>query len=288
MAEGRYRPDDWDSAVSLVLGLKLIAALTGGAAIGSFLTVLVARIPRILLGVEKSSSAVRAILSGISWPGSHCTSCDAVLPWRDNIPVLSYLHLGGKCRACGAPYGRQYIVLEISTAAMAVICVRLFGWSGEAALCFALSASLIALTAIDLQEQLLPDVLVFPLLPLGLWFHARYRDGLCSAVLGVVVAYFVMWTIGAVYRLCTGRDGMGFGDVKMAAVVGAWLGAAAVPFFLMGAFAAGVLATLPLLMLGRLDTKIAVPFGPFLCLSAMFFVLMPSAINWSETALIGT
>jgi leader peptidase (prepilin peptidase)/N-methyltransferase len=271
--------------VNLILALQLLAALAGGAIIGSFLTVLAVRIPKILLGEEDAPSPMRAILSGISWPGSHCTACDAALTWRDNIPVLSYLHLRGKCRACGAPYGRQYLVLEISSAVTAALCVWLYGWSGEAALCFALLASLIALTAIDLKEQLLPDVLVLPLLPLGLLFHARYRDGLSSALVGMAMGYLVMWSIGALYRLCTGRDGMGFGDVKMAAVLGAWLGAAAVPFFLMGAFAAGVLATLPLFLFGRLHARIAVPFGPFLCLSAMVFVLMPSAAGWTQAAL---
>lgn len=273
--------------MSLVLGLQVIGALCGGAVIGSFLTVLVARIPKILLADENEGSAVRAILSGISWPGSHCPACEAPLSWRDNVPVLSYLLLGGKCRSCGAQYGRQYLLLESCTAATAVTCVWLFGWSGEALLCFVLLASLIALTAIDLKEQLLPDVLVLPLLPLGLLFHVRYRDGLYSGLIGMAMGYLVMWSIGAGYRLLTGRDGMGFGDIKMAAVLGAWLGAAAVPFFLMGAFAAGVLATLPLLALGRLNAKIAVPFGPFLCLSAVAFVLMPSAASWSATALFG-
>jgi leader peptidase (prepilin peptidase)/N-methyltransferase len=273
--------------LSLILGLQLLAALAGGAIIGSFLTVLAARIPQILLADESEHSSVRAILSGISWPGSHCTACHAVLNWRDNIPVLSYLHLGGKCRACDAPYGRRYLVLEISSAVTAAICVWLFGWSGEAALCFALLASLIVLTVIDLKEQLLPDVLILPLLPLGLLFHARYRDGLSSALVGMAMGYLVMWTIGALYRLCTGRDGLGFGDVKMAAVLGAWVGAVAVPFFLMGAFAAGVLVTLPLLLLGRLNAKIAVPFGPFLCLSAVVFVLMPAAAGWTEATLFG-
>jgi leader peptidase (prepilin peptidase)/N-methyltransferase len=268
-----------------IQGLQLVAALTGGAIIGSFLTVLVARIPQILLARERGEP--RSILSGISWPGSHCTACGTSLSWRDNIPVISYLRLGGKCRSCGAAYGRQYLILEICSALTAALCVWLFGWTGQAALCFVLLASLIALTAIDLKEQLLPDVLLLPLLPLGLLFHARYRDGLSSALIGMAMGYLVMWSIGALYRFCTRRDGMGFGDVKMAAVLGAWLGAASVPFFLMGAFAAGVLATLPLLALGRLHAKIAVPFGPFLCLSAVVFVLMPSAASWTEAALFG-
>ena len=271
--------------MSLILGLQLLAALAGGAIIGSFLTVLATRIPKILLSDAGGTASAQEILSGISWPGSHCTACDACLSWRDNIPVISYVVLGGKCRTCGTPYGRRYLVLEICSALSGALCVLLFGWSGEAALCFALLTSLIALTAIDLKEQLLPDILVLPLLPLGLLFHARYRDGISSALLGMAIGYLVMWSIGAVYRLGTGRDGMGFGDVKMAAVLGAWLGAAAVPFFLMGAFAVGVLVTLPLLALGRVNAKFAVPFGPFLCLSAMVFVLMPSAAGWTQAAL---
>jgi leader peptidase (prepilin peptidase)/N-methyltransferase len=273
--------------VSLVLGLEIFAAMVGGAIIGSFLTVLATRIPKLLLADEGGDISLAAILSGISWPGSHCTACDVAVAPRDNIPVLSYLLLGGKCRTCAAPYGHLYLVLEISTAIAAMLCVLLFGWTGEAAFCFALLALLLALTAIDLKEQLLPDILLLPLLPLGLWFQMRYRDGLPSALLGMAIGFLVMWTIGAVYRLCTGRDGMGFGDVKMAAVLGAWLGATAMPFFLLGAFATGVLCTLPLLVLGRLNAKIAVPFGPFLCLSAVVFVLIPSAASWTQAALFG-
>ena len=257
-----------------------------GAIIGSFLTVLTNRIPPLILGDDPVT--LSRLVRAISWPGSHCPCCHTPIAWSDNIPVISYLRLGGHCRACGASYGVKYLMLESLAAGLGVIAVAMLGWSGEALLAFLLMATLLALTAIDMEEQLLPDVLVMPLLPLGILFQAFYRDGLISALCGMGCAFAAMWGIGALYKVSRGRDGLGFGDVKLAAVLGAWLGLPATPFFLTGAFAVGLVVMVPCLFLGRVESRQALPFGPFLALSAIPFLLYPALLPLLEALFLAS
>lgn len=264
--------------MSALLVVQLLLAGAGGTIIGSFLSVLVSRIPAMINAHEDGQPGYSAVLSGISWPTSHCEACHTPVRWNDNIPVLSYAILGGCCRTCGNHFGARYLMLELSAAIGAAVCVLALGWTLEALVSFILVAALLALTFIDLEEQLLPDVIVAPLLPLGLIFHHVFREGVMSAVMGALAAYCVMASIALLYRYSKGLDGMGWGDVKLAAVLGAWLGLSSVPFFLVGAFALGLFITVPMLALGKFTRQTPLPFGPFLAASALVFLLIPALL----------
>ncbi len=263
-----------------LLAMSLAPAVTMGAVIGSFMSVVAARVPPLVLDSPGGRVRLTRLLSSLSWPGSHCTGCNTSLRWWDNIPLLSYLMLRGRCRKCHRAYGSKYFLLEAGGAAAGLASAWLFGWSAQGALCFLFLSLLLVLSAIDLEDMLLPDVLVLPLLPLGLIYQAWYGSGLGSGCLGAAVAFAVMWAIGASYRLARKADGLGGGDVKLAGALGAWLGIANIPFFLIGAFASGLIVMSAFLWIGKTDAKKPLPFGPFLALSAAVFVLIPQTADW--------
>jgi len=253
----------------------LAPAALGGAAVGSFLSVVAARLPPLLLASPNGHVPPQRALAALSFPGSHCTNCKSRVAWHDNIPFVSWLMLRGRCRACGHGFGASYLLLELGGALAGIASMQLFGWSLEGGLCFLLLTTLLALSAIDLKEMLLPDLLVLPLLPAGLLFQSLYGDGLVSGLIGASVAFAVMWGIGAAYGLMRHAEGMGGGDIKLSGALGAWLGIAKIPFFLLGAFATGVLVMGLFLLLSRSEKSAPLPFGPFLAASAALFVLMP-------------
>lgn len=253
----------------------LVPALAGGAAIGSFLSVVAARLPPLMLESANGRPSVSRLVKTLSWPSSHCGSCKTPLSWRDNVPLLSYALLQGRCRHCHAAYGASYVLLELSCVAAAGFCVYWYGWTAQAWLCFSLLAILLTLTAIDLREMLLPDILVLPLLPMGIVFQILYGEGAMNAVLGAALAFLILWAIGTLYRLARHQDGLGGGDVKLAGVLGAWLGLSQVPFFLIAAFASGTVIMSWSLLRARSAGDTPLPFGPFLALSGAAFVLFP-------------
>ena len=255
--------------------MSLAPAVTMGAVFGSFMSVVVVRVPPLVLDSTGGRVRLARLLSTLSWPGSHCTRCNTALRWWDNIPLLSYIALRGRCRSCHAAYGGKYVLLEAGGAAAGLASAWLYGWSAQGTLCFVLLSLLLVLSAIDLEEMLLPDVLVLPLLPLGLFYQSWYGGGLVSAGLGAVAAFAVMWAIGASYRLARKIDGMGGGDIKLAGALGAWLGIANIPFFLICAFACGTLIMSAHLLIRKSGSGQPLPFGPFLALSAAVFVMMP-------------
>jgi leader peptidase (prepilin peptidase)/N-methyltransferase len=260
-----------------LLAMSLAPAITMGAVIGSFMSVVAVRVPPLVLDSPGGRVRLTRLFSTLSWPGSHCTSCNTSLRWWDNIPLLSYLMRRGRCRKCHAAYGSKYFLLEAGGAAAGLASVYLYGWSAQGALCFLFLSLLLVLCSIDFKEMLLPDVLVFPLLPLGLLYQTWYGGGLVSACLGALAAFAMMWAIGASYRLARKADGLGSGDVKLAGALGAWLGIANIPFFLIGAFASGLIVMSAFLLISRSEIKNPLPFGPFLAFSAAVFVLIPQA-----------
>ncbi|MBV9549432.1 MAG: prepilin peptidase [Alphaproteobacteria bacterium] len=271
--------------MTLPAAIFLVSALLGGLAIGSFLTVVIARLPPLVLRDEGLFATGGQALAAISWPGSRCDACGVALAWHDNIPLISCLLLKGQCRHCGHGFGRQYIAVELLTAGAALLSVLMLGWTAQAAWVFGLLAVLLALAMIDLAEQLLPDILVLPLLPLGLCYGALYGPGLMASLEGAACAGLLLLAIGMAYRWRAKIEGMGQGDVKLAAALGAWLGLESVPFFLVLAFALGLVACLPSLLKGRLGGQSAIAFGPFLCASAAIFVLVPAVTPWIERLL---
>jgi len=262
------------SEAALLTAIVLTFAGLTGLAIGSFLNVLIARTPRLIDAADGGGPAY--VLRGLAWPPSQCGHCGQRLSWRDNIPAASWLILRGRCRNCGTAYGARYLFVELAGAAIAITAAAAFGPTGQAVLIALFGMGLLALILIDLEEQLLPDVIVAPLLALGLLWQALYGAGLVDGLLGAAAAFAVLWAIRAAYKLYAGVEGMGFGDLKFAAMLGAWTGLAAIPAALFIAFAAGAVVSLTLMVLGKMRRDTPAPFGPFLAAGALAVLAVPA------------
>lgn len=263
--------------------VTVLFVIATGAVVGSFLSMLVYRLP-IMLKQRweqdcRESLALpttdKAVTFNLAWPGSHCPQCQAPLGVRENIPLLGYLLLRGRCRHCSAPIPVRYFLIELLTAACAVATVVHFGLTPRAGFAFLLTAALIALTFIDMKEQILPDVITLPFIWLGLLANmAGLYTTLASAVLGAVLGYLFLWLIFHIFRLLTGKEGMGYGDFKLFAVTGAWLGWQLLPLVLLLASVTGALYGGALILTGRTSRSTPMPFGPFLCMAtwlALFY-----------------
>lgn len=247
-----------------------------GAIVGSFLSMLVYRLPIMLKQQwEQDCRETLALTTphkpttfNLAWPGSHCPQCRAPLGIRENMPLLGYLLLRGRCRHCSGTIPIRYFLIELLTAVSAVATVAHFGLTPRAGFAFLLTAALIALTFIDMKEQILPDVITLPLVWLGLLANlAGLYASLRSAVLGAILGYLFLWLIFHIFRLLTGKEGMGYGDFKLFAVAGAWLGWQLLPLVLLLASVTGALYGGALILTGRTSRSTPMPFGPFLCMA---------------------
>ncbi len=256
------------------LGYPLVAGL--GLLVGSFLNVVILRLPRRMEWEWKRDA--REVLEepelydppppGIVVERSHCPHCGHQLSWYENIPVFSWLALRGKCRSCRAPISIQYPLVELVTALLCTLCVWQFGfgWQGFGA-CL-LTCFLVALSGIDLRTQLLPDSLTLPLMWLGL---VASLDNLYMpakpALLGAIAGYASLWSVWWVFKQVTGKEGMGHGDFKLLAALGAWVGLAGVlPIILLSSVVGAVVGSIWLAMKGR-DRATPIPFGPYLAIA---------------------
>ncbi|TWT17524.1 prepilin peptidase [Luteimonas marina] len=256
------------------LGYPLVAGL--GLLVGSFLNVVILRLPRRMEWEWKRDA--REVLEepelydppppGIVVERSHCPHCGHQLSWYENIPVLSWLALRGRCRSCRAPISIQYPLVELVTALLCTLCVWQFGfgWQGFGA-CL-LTCFLVALSGIDLRTQLLPDSLTLPLMWLGL---VASLDNLYMpakpALLGAIAGYASLWSVWWVFKQVTGKEGMGHGDFKLLAALGAWVGLAGVlPIILLSSVVGAVAGSIWLAMKGR-DRATPIPFGPYLAIA---------------------
>ena len=262
------------------------AAFGIGAILGSFLTVVVARLP--VMMANQAEAEARAVLEDqdcgpepaerfdLAWPASHCPSCRHKLRWYENLPILSFLIQRGRCRACKTSVPWRYPLLELASGALVVLAVGVFGPTLQGAAAAVLLLALLAITGIDLEHQLVPDAIVLPMLWVGLGLNAfGVFVSAESAILGAVAGFGSLWAIYAFYRLLTGQEAIGRGDLKLAAMIGAWLGVGAMPGILFIAFASGALIGLGLMIGRRAGFGTAVPFGPFLALGAACGVLAP-------------
>jgi leader peptidase (prepilin peptidase) / N-methyltransferase len=269
----------WDAAVLAgVLGLL----------VGSFLNVVIYRFPKML---ERQWAAECAEYTGqptpehepfnLVVPRSRCRQCGHLIRWYENIPVVSWLVLRGRCSECKASIGLRYPIVELITAGFFGLCGWRWGLTMQAAAWAAFAALLICLFLIDMDTQILPDDLNYTLLWLGLLASALgWTVPLASAVWGAALGYGVFWTIFQVYKLATGKEGMGYGDFKLLAALGAWLGA---PFLLaiilMSSMVGAVIGVL-LIIVGKLANKdIPMPFGPYLAGAGLLaLALSPAAV----------
>ncbi len=257
-------------------GLGYPAAAGLGLLLGSFLNVVILRLPRRLEWEWKRDS--REILGepdlydppppGIVVERSHCPHCHHQLSWYENIPVFSWLVLRGKCRHCKAPISVQYPFVELLTMALVLCCVWRFGfgWQGFGAVL--LTCFLIALAGIDLRTQLLPDQLTLPLLWLGIIAAIENLYlGPKAALLGVIAGYVVLWSVWWVFKQLTGKEGMGHGDFKLLAALGAWVGLDGIlPTVLLSSLVGAIVGSFWLAAKGR-DRATPIPFGPYLAIA---------------------
>jgi leader peptidase (prepilin peptidase)/N-methyltransferase len=261
------------------------AALAGvfGLLVGSFLNVVIYRLPKML---ERQWAAECADLSSakppegeeitLAKPRSRCRNCGHAIRWYENIPVLSYIALRGKCSQCGTPIGLRYPIVEAATAALFAFAVWHWGATAEAAAWCLFSAALLALALIDWDTTLLPDDITLPLLWAGIIASAlRFTPlPLVQAVWGAVAGYLSLWLVYKAFKLLTGKEGMGYGDFKLFAALGAWFGwQALVPIILM-ASVIGAIIGIAMKFSSGLREGGYVPFGPFLAgagLTAMVF-----------------
>ncbi|MGH6637032.1 MAG: prepilin peptidase [Polaromonas sp.] len=258
------------------LAPEVTALLAGlfGLLIGSFLNVVIYRLPKMM---ERQWAQECAEMAGkplgpiekfnLLAPRSRCSSCGHVLRWYENIPVVSYLFLRGKCSACGTPYGVRYPIVEAVTGALFFFCVGRWGWSLTALAWCGFAAALLVLALIDWDTTLLPDDITLPLLWAGLIVAAlRWNPAvsLYAALWGAVAGYLSLWLVYWAFKLVTGKEGMGYGDFKLFAALGAWFGwPALIPMILMASVIGAVIGIVLKFSSGLREGGY-VPFGPFL------------------------
>jgi leader peptidase (prepilin peptidase)/N-methyltransferase len=282
--------------VALLAGSPAVfagAAALFGLAIGSFLNVVMHRLPLILERQWREQCAdiagepvpPQGDRIGLVRPRSRCLSCSAPIRAIHNIPVLSFLALRGRCAACGAPISWRYPVIELTTAIVSAAVAWHFGFGLQAALALVFSWYLIALTGIDLDRQLLPDVLTLPLLWIGLLASLWHAGDLPAppvaprdALIGAAAGYVFLWSVFQAFRLVTGKEGMGYGDFKLLAAIGAWLGWQMLPLVLLLSAVVGSLVGLTLIALKRLGRNVPIPYGPYLAGAAWIAMLYGPAI----------
>ena len=237
-----------------------------GALVGSFLNVCILRVP-----------AGESIMH----PPSRCPACKAAIAFYDNIPLLSYLILRGRCRACAAPISPRYFIVELLTGLLAVALFCRFGWGPSLFIYAIFVAALVVISFIDLDIQIIPDVISLPGIVLGLLAsfvpaarvdHLSLPPSLLDSLLGVLVGGGVLYLVAWLYELVTGTEGIGGGDIKLLAMIGAFLGWPGVPLTLFFASLAGALIGIVLMVSTGKGMKLRIPFGPFLCLGALAYM----------------
>jgi leader peptidase (prepilin peptidase)/N-methyltransferase len=228
-------------------------------------------------------------------PRSRCPKCNAGITALQNIPVVSWLLLGGRCAGCGAPISVRYPIVEIATAALSAVVAMHFGWHWQTFAGLLFTWSLVALTVIDLDHTLLPDVITIPLLWLGLLLSLFWQPGLAapaptdpsSAILGAVCGYLILWTVYWAFKLVTGKEGMGYGDFKLLGALGAWMGWQMLPLILLLSALAGAVIGIALVLLRGRDRNVPIPFGPYLAAAGWIALLWGPQIVGGYLTLTG-
>ena len=229
-----------------------------GAAVGSFLNVCIYRLPA-------KTSIVK--------PSSRCPSCGHPIRYRDNLPIISFILLGGKCRDCKSRISLRYPLVELITAALALILFIKFNLSLTFLVFFVFTAVLIVITFIDLDHQIIPDILTLPGIPL--FFLAAVfivKVPWLEALIGLLVGGGVLFIIAFVYELISKREGMGGGDIKLLAMIGGFLGWKSLVFILLFSSLTGAIIGIAVMTIKKQDMKYAIPFGPFLSAAAIAYI----------------
>jgi leader peptidase (prepilin peptidase) / N-methyltransferase len=241
----------------------LVLAAVFGLVVGSFSNVCIYRLPR-----DQS----------VVWPASRCTACGRGLSWYENVPVLSWAVLRGRCRTCGERISAMYPIVEAVTALVFVVMAAHFGITPLFAVRALFGCAMIVLFVIDLQHQILPNEITVPGIVLGLVAGAVLEPGWRDAVIGAVAGGGSLWLIAAGYQRLRGREGLGFGDVKMLAMIGAFLGWKLMLLTLVFASFTGSFVALLLMMARRADWQSKLPLGTFLALGAVLASIWGDAV----------
>lgn len=266
-----------------------------GLAVGSFLNVVIYRLPKILEQGWKTECRELLELDaesdqplGLSTPSSACPMCGHKIRAWENIPVLSYLFLRGKCSACGTHISLRYPVIEFVTALLSLAIAWHFGFTLQALGALLLTWTLIALSMIDFDHQILPDNMTLPVLWLGLIFNlgSVYTD-IFSAVIGAVAGYLSLWSVFWLFKLLTGKEGMGYGDFKLLALFGAWLGWQFLPQIILLSSLVGAIIGIAMIIFRGRDRNIPIPFGPYLAIAGWISLMFGEEINQSYFRLAG-
>lgn len=256
-----------------------------GLLIGSFLNVVIHRIPLMmkqewqsdcceLLEVKNTANKGANETYNLLKPDSHCPNCQCeIKPWQ-NIPILSYISLGGKCANCEEKISIRYPLIEACTAILSGVIAVYFGASEQTLALLLLTWGLIALTMIDIDHQLLPDSITLPLMWLGILLSTQgiFTD-LESSVWGAIGGYLSLWSVFWLFKLLTGKEGMGYGDFKLLAALGAWMGWQALPLIIILSSVVGaVIGIAGIIIIGR-DKNVPIPFGPYLAIAGWVALL---------------
>lgn len=268
--------------------LLLVALI--GLIIGSFLNVVIHRLPKMmerqwhqdcneLKGLSSTEQSDQEVYN-LNKPASHCPKCNhKIRPW-ENIPIVSWLLLKGRCSNCNNPISIRYPIVESVTGLLSFWIAFHFGFSWETVAALLLTWSLIALTMIDFDVQLLPDNITLPILWLGLLVNLEtlFTD-ISSAVIGAAAGYLALWSVYQLFKKLTGKEGMGYGDFKLLALLGAWLGWQYLPqIILLSALVGAVVGILLIVVRGR-DRNIPIPFGPYLAAAGWISLMWGEQIN---------
>ncbi|MDP6026711.1 MAG: A24 family peptidase [Pseudomonadales bacterium] len=263
-------------------------SLVFGSLIGSFLNVVIHRMP-IMMQKEWESQANEVLgqaeeaqeseTYNLIFPNSHCPKCDyTIKPW-ENIPIVSYLFLKGKCSSCGNRISPRYPLIELVTGVLTAIVILNFGLNLTGLTCCILTWALLSLALIDFDHQFIPDDITLPMLWLGL--ICNYFDLITlfgNAFWGAVTGYLVLWSVFQVFKLVTGKEGMGYGDFKMLAMLGAWMGWQMLPLIVILSSMAGAIIGGALIFFGR-DRAVPISFGPFLAIAGWIALLWGNEIT---------
>ena len=267
----------------------LFVALAGvlGLLVGSFLNVVIHRLPKMMENEWREQCAeltapidrapgpsAEKPAYNLVIPRSACPSCGHQISALENIPVVSYLALGGRCRGCKSKISARYPIVEAMTGLLSGLVAWHFGFGIAGLSALILLWGMIALTFIDADTQLLPDSITLPLLWLGLIVNSdnTFTD-LRSAVLGAVFGYLALWSVYWLFKLATKKEGMGYGDFKLLAAIGAWLGWQVLPLVILLSSVVGAVIGIALIVLARMGRNIPLPFGPYLAMAGFIALL---------------
>ena len=270
--------------------LYIIIAFTG-LSVGSFLNVVVYRLPLIMernwkdechefleLAPAKHEEPLASMT--LATPPSACPKCNHKIRFYENIPVLSYLFLRGKCSSCAAPIGLQYPLVELVTGIVSLLVAVRFGVTMQTVAALIFSWVLIALTLIDIKKMLLPDSMTMPLLWLGiLCSFFNLSTDLQSSVIGAIAGYMILWSIYWLFKLVTGKEGMGYGDFKLLGALGAWVGYPLLPQIILLSAVVGSVIGIAMVITGMNKRQNPIPFGPYLAIAGWIALMWGQQVN---------